>query len=276
MDDDTKREIANLKQYFELVIANNDERYRQTAEAQREALALARSSNDKRLDGMNEFRAALSDQSAGMITRQEFDSTRATLLDKNDQLKHAQDSRFDAELKPIASRLEQIGKPNWMLLVSFVSIFFVMITGVWLVIGLKIDATVGPMSLDLAEVKAIQATDTAVIRTQQNLTSASMEADATSRTDRAQLNERIRSLEGAVVANAGEQRAKFGVLDASLIEIETQFCASDVVRNLIQADDMRLFSMLWHKAFPDVALPTDNAFYPKICRSGAANSTSGK
>lgn len=276
MDEDAKREIVNLKQYLELVISNNEERHRQTTEAQREALALAFASNEKRLDGMNEFRAALSDQAAGMITRQEFDSTRATLLEKNDQLKHSQDSRFDTEIKPIASRLEQIGKPNWMLLISFVSIFFVMITGVWLVIGLKIDATVGPLSLDLAEVKATQTANTAVIRTEQNATSTSLEADATSRTDRAQLNERIHFLEAAVAANAGEQRTKFGVLDASLVEIETQFCASDVIRNLMHATDLRLFAMLWHKAFPEVTLPTDNAFYPKICRNGAANSTSGK
>jgi len=271
MDEDTKREIANLKEHFELVIANNEERHQQVAEAQREALAIARASNDKRLDGMNEFRAALSDQSAGMITRQEFDNARSALLEKHDQLKHAQDARFAADLKPITSRLEQIGKPNWMLLISFVSIFFVMVTGVWLVIGLKIDAEVGPLSLDLAEVKATQTGNTAIIRAQQNATSASMEADATSRTDRAQLNERIHSMEGAVATNAGEQRAQYGVIEAKLIEVETQFCASDVIRNLMHANDMRLAAMLWHKAFPDTTLPTDNAYYPKICRGGLSS-----
>jgi hypothetical protein len=164
MDEDAKREIANLKQYFELIIANNDARYKQMQDAQREALTLALSSNDKRLDGMNEFRAALSDQSARMITRQEFDNTRSALLEKNDQLKAIQEERFDSELKPIAHRLDQVGKPNWMLLISCVSIFFVMVTGVWLVIGLKIDATVAPLSLGLAEVRATQVTNTGTIR----------------------------------------------------------------------------------------------------------------
>jgi hypothetical protein len=274
MDEETKREIANLKQYFEVVVSNNDARHKQMQEAQREALTLALSSNDKRLDSMNEFRAALSDQSASMITRQEFDIAKSALLEKNEQLKHSQDSRFESELRPIVNRLEQIGRPNWMLMISFLSIFFVMVTGIWLVIGQKIDATVAPLALGLAEVKVAQTADTAAVRSQENVLMTSTEADASSRTDRAQLNERIRSLEGSVVDNVGAQRTQFGVLDARLVEIETQFCAGDVVRNLMHANDLRLFAMLWHKSFPDVTLPTDNAFYPQTCRNGV--STSGR
>jgi hypothetical protein len=267
VDDDTKREIANLKQYFELVIANNEQRHRQTIESQREALNVALASNDKRLDGMNEFRAALSDQSARMTTRQEYDNNKVTITDRIDQLKIAQDLRFDSELKPIASRLDQLGRPNWTLMISVVSIFFVMITGVWLVIGLKIDATVAPLVQGLVEQTSNVATNTALIRSHQDAILASTQADSISRADRAQLNERVRATETTVAANAGERRAQFGVMAAKLVEIETQFCASDVVRNLMHANDLRLFSMLWHKTFPDTTLPTDNAFYPKICRN---------
>jgi hypothetical protein len=266
MDEDTKREFLNLKQYFELVISNSEDRHRQTAESQREALHLAVSSNDKRLEGMNEFRGALIDQAARMITRQEFESNRTAILEKTEQLKSAQDARFDSELKPIVSRLDQIGKPNWTLMISAISIFFVMITGVWLVIGLKIDATVAPLSLGLAEQTGAVSANTALLRAQQNATLSSTEADAISRSDRAQLNERIRLMETTVSSNAGERRAQFGVMAARLVEVETQFCGSDVARNLMHANDLRLFSMLWHKAFPDTTLPTDNAFYPRICR----------
>jgi hypothetical protein len=266
MDEDTKREITNLKQYFELIISNNEDRHRQMAEAQREALHVAVTSNDKRLEGMNEFRGALIDQSARMITRQEFDTSRTAALEKTEQLKIAQDARFDSEFKPMVGRLDQIGKPNWTLMISAISIFFVMITGVWLVIGLKIDATVAPLALGLAEQTGTVAANTAIIRAQQNATLSSTEADAISRSDRAQLNERVRLMEATVSSNAGERRAQFGVMAAKLVEVETQFCGSDVVRNLMHANDLRLFSMLWHKAFPDTTLPTDNAFYPKICR----------
>jgi hypothetical protein len=266
MDEDTKREFANLKQYFELIIANNEDRHRQAAESQREALRSSISSNDKRLEGMNEFRAALSDQSARMITRQEFDNTRSSLLEKNEQLKVAQDARFTSEFKPVVGRLEQIGKPNWTLMISAISIFFVMITGVWLVIGLKIDATVAPLSLGLAQAEATLTANTSIIRAQQDATLASTQADTISRADRSQLNERVRLLESTVTGNAGERRAQYGIVAAKLVEVETQFCGSDVVRNLMHANDLRIFSILWRKAFPDSTLPTDNSYYPKICR----------
>jgi len=266
MDEDTKREIAVVKEYLELIIANNESRHQQMAESQREALRVALTSNDKRLDGMNEFRAALSDQSARMTTRLEYDTSRSAITEKIDQLKTAYDSRFDSELKPLVSRLDQLGKPNWTLMISVVSIFFVMITGVWLVIGLKIDATVAPLVLGLAEQTGNIATNTALIRSHQDAILASTQADAMSRADRAQLNERVREMETTVAANAGERRAQFGVMAAKLAEVETQFCSSDVVRNLMHANDLRVFSILWHKAFPDTTFPTDNAFYPRVCR----------
>jgi hypothetical protein len=95
---------------------------------------------------------------------------------------------------------------------------------------------------------------------------ASTQADAISRADRAQLNERIRALETSLAVNLGERRAQFGIIQARLVEVETQFCGNDVVRNLMHANDLRVLAILWHKAFPDSTLPTDNAFYPKICR----------
>ncbi len=219
------------------------------------------------LNSMNEFRAALGDQSARMITRQEYDSNKTVVLEKAEQLKIEQDNKFDTVVKPIAARLEQIGKPNWMLIISFLSVFFVMITGVWLVIGLRIDATVAPLQLGLAEHNGIITGDSGLLHTLQIATSTSTEADASSRTDRIQLNDRLRAVESALAANSGEGRAEFSVISAKLVEVETQFCSSDMVRNLMHANDLRLFSIIWHKVFADTTLPTDNAYYPQICRS---------
>ena len=151
-------------------------------------------------------------------------------------------------------------------MISVISIFFVMIAGVWLVIGLKIDATVAPMALGLAEQSGIISTNSSLLRSHQDSILASTQADAISRADRAQLNERIRALETSLAVNLGERRAQFGVIQARLVEVETQFCGNDVVRNLMHANDLRVLAILWHKAFPDSTLPTDNAFYPKVCR----------
>jgi len=62
-----------------------------------------------------------------------------------------------------------------------------------------------------------------------------------------------------------ELRAIAAKNGADLIEIETQFCASDSIRNQITAWDLRIFAVLWKKTFGDV-LPTDNAFYGQIGR----------
>lgn len=47
-------------------------------------------------------------------------------------------------------------------------------------------------------------------------------------------------------------------------ESETQFCANDIVRNLMHANELRTTSLLWQKVF-GVPYPTDNAYYPTIC-----------
>jgi len=66
-------------------------------------------------------------------------------------------------------------------------------------------------------------------------------------------------------------RADMSHTRADLREVETQFCGGDIVRNLMHANHLRLFSMLWHETFPETALPTDNAYYPRICNRDNAN-----
>lgn len=54
----------------------------------------------------------------------------------------------------------------------------------------------------------------------------------------------------------------------NLKEVETQFCASDIVRNLMHANDMRIVAVLWQK-IQGTDFPTDNAYYPMICNRAA-------
>jgi LmbE family N-acetylglucosaminyl deacetylase len=62
-----------------------------------------------------------------------------------------------------------------------------------------------------------------------------------------------------------DAQSKVGQQTDALTEIETQFCASDIVRNLMHANDMRTIALLWQKTFPGSVMPTDNAYYPTIC-----------
>lgn len=63
---------------------------------------------------------------------------------------------------------------------------------------------------------------------------------------------------------ARHNQADLAVTTANLREVETQFCASDIVRNLMHANDLREISMLWRKTY-GVEYPVSNAYYPAVC-----------
>jgi hypothetical protein len=75
----------------------------------------------------------------------------------------------------------------------------------------------------------------------------------------------MRGAETAIEGNASERRGQISTLSAKLVEVETQFCASDITRNMLHADDLRTEALLWAKVFPGSTMPTDNAYYPTIC-----------
>jgi 3-phenylpropionate/cinnamic acid dioxygenase small subunit len=297
MDAEISQAIASLREHFEMIIEANDRRYDERNKAADEALKAALVSNDQRLKVMNEFRSALGDQAARMITRAEHDATSAALGAKFDQLSETTEARLNLAIGPINEKLDTMGKPNWAAMASIASAFFVVVAGIWLVIGLKIDDTMAPLSvateqfrttlnIDTTRLNTLEARSAAsseadqVSRTDriqlndrvhviETRTAASGEADAASRIDRAQLNSRVHDIEANVSVTLAERRQQYAVMEARLVEVETQFCASDIVRNLMHATDMRLVSMLWRKTFPDTALPTDNSYYPMVCNRGA-------
>ncbi len=58
------------------------------------------------------------------------------------------------------------------------------------------------------------------------------------------------------------------VIRRDLREIETQFRATDQIRNIMHANDMRVQAMLWKKSFGS-EYPIDNAYYPTISANPA-------
>ncbi len=71
---------------------------------------------------------------------------------------------------------------------------------------------------------------------------------------------RIGVIEATIVAS----QDRLTKIEVSQNEIETQFCAQDIVRNLMHANDLRNLSVLWEKQF-GMPYPTNNAYYPTIC-----------
>lgn len=80
---------------------------------------------------------------------------------------------------------------------------------------------------------------------------------------------------GAASDRINTLRENAASMKALVTEIETQFCSADQTRNMMHAFDLRLLAMLWQKV-NNATLPTDNAYYPTICRRDAGGDPSFK
>jgi hypothetical protein len=254
-----------LKESLEALIEANDRRYTMRDEYQKEAVRLAFESNNRRLDSMNEFRAALADQGARMITREETGVVHQAIADKADEATKVMNLRLDAEMKPIHAKLDDIGRPNWALLASLISITFVTVAGIWLVIGLKIDASLIPVSLSLKNLKVEGALVAETTHTNAVAVAASTRADEISRADRGELNLRMQNLEGVVGTTNADRRSAESRTAAQLVEIETQFKSASVVQNIEKDSTQRLLGLLWSKVYPGESLPRAN-YRPALYR----------
>lgn len=318
MDDELKYEIAALR----ALIDSNDRRYQVQADSEAEARLIASAALNKRLDGMNEFRAAMGDQQARMmpraefesfrdivitridqfrpgiaekvqtlsdqmtqaIDRREFDAAKGVINDKIEAYRSARDARTEQELAPLRTAIDEAKKPNWPFLASGLSGLIAIVAGIWLVIGLKIESVQAPLQLGLEQAKVALTSNIERVRAIEISATASTQADSSSKIDRAQINDRLRMVESlmpnatAIGTDIGNLKQNYGLIvdrqagmradivqqTAALIEIETQFCASDIVRNLMHAEDMRKMAILWQKEF-QIQFPTDNAYYPVVC-----------
>jgi hypothetical protein len=78
-------------------------------------------------------------------------------------------------------------------------------------------------------------------------------------------------------------RSNVASLQASILEIQTQFCAEDDMRNLMQASNYRVLAVLWNKVNPanpggsmGVDFPLGAIYYPHVCVRNAHTSGSGQ
>lgn len=70
---------------------------------------------------------------------------------------------------------------------------------------------------------------------------------------------------GRIEADNRTLELRVTALETSQKEIETQFCGTGNIINLMHANDMRIQSLLWQKSYAGITLPTDNPFYPVLC-----------
>lgn len=229
------------------------------------AIVKALGANDRRLDTMNGFREMVEFQINSNVTRPEFES----------------------EIRPLRDEMARAGKPNWLLLIGSGSVAVAVLSAGWVLIGLQISVAIAPQSILMEQLKSTQQTaisvaadaadhlrqDELALHSVQEAVSA---GSALSRTDRASITERVGTLERMLNEGRAARGATDAKIAAELIEIETQFCSGDDVRNLIHANDLRTFAMLWAKTFPGSIMPINNAYYPVVCNRQITSSTNSR
>ncbi len=253
--------VAHEFEAVRIAMKAADDRLADHIEQQKTSLALALDAMDKRLAGMNELRGALTDLGGHMATRREMDAVRDRLLEKLEQQRVNSDASLAADVEPLRAKLEALTRPNWVLITSCLSVLFVLVTGAWLVTGLKIDQSLAPVALSLEQTKVSQAQLAERTRQAENLLQerASASADiANLKTNYSIVTERLASI-----------RSEEARMAASLVEIETQFCGQDNLRSQIHAQDLRTQAMIWKKIYGE-EMPIGNAFYARVGRCGSA------
>ena len=73
----------------------------------------------------------------------------------------------------------------------------------------------------------------------------------------------------------GDSTLRISTLRAQLTEIETQFCAEDIVRNQAHESNQRLQAAMFEKLFGQ-RLGTDNAYYPVKCNRQSQGGYGGR
>lgn len=91
-----------------LALAEMDKRYQQRFEAQEKAIAKAEMASEKRFEGVNEFRAQLTDQATTFLPRTEYYAAHNSLSDKMTVGAEAMTSKIEASNKAFAERIDDL------------------------------------------------------------------------------------------------------------------------------------------------------------------------
>jgi hypothetical protein len=102
--------MISVKEYFEARLKAQEERVALALSAADRAVTKAEQAVERRLEGMNEFRAAMADQQAKLPTRTEVDSAIAVVIARLDSL-----GERITRLEQAQSRAAGMGAGAWQL-----------------------------------------------------------------------------------------------------------------------------------------------------------------
>lgn len=223
-DDDRLR--AELRAYTDASIAGLQKLLDLRVDYDQRALEVAARANDKVLAGMNEVRGVLSDQQTRMISRHEVEQAVGALR-----------AHVDSEVGPLGVQLYDLNRPNWVIIIGLLAFTVSVITGGWLVIGLKIDAANTPLVLSVGVIDV----------------------------DRAQLAGRVRGIEQQLADGRAARQVTESVARAKVAELETQFKALSDTMNIEKDHVERWLALFYEKANPGARFPPTR-FRPNLYR----------
>lgn len=174
----------------------------------------------------------------------------------------------EAAVRVMAVRLEAMnkeaserGKTNWPTIVSLALMLPTLSAILIYVITSQIEKATTPISQQLASVTVQQKSGTEQLNRMSETSSVSTVADTTSRTDRAQLNERLRWLETSTTGDTATRRGQLAEITARLASIEQSFHSVSNVDNLRWSQQARENAIVYEKINPGSRYPME-AFFP--------------
>lgn len=192
----------------------------------------------------------------------------------------ATNSKLEALSLSTNTKLENIGatfqasqKPNYMLWLAAIAVFFTLISAGWKITDLQTKVTMAPIATQafqndaaitgLRDSDILQRNDLAKLRADIDANTA---RDEVSERDRQKLNERATKAE----ERDAELVTKYEITAARLVEVETQFRASDQSHNVQFAEAQRMNNIILQIAQkkPVIDYPLNPYFFPSIAPNG--------
>jgi hypothetical protein len=252
-----------LAAFFERRLEESDRRYQERYEQSQETVTAGFRAFEERLIAMNEMRVVIADQAARMITKEQAEQAFNTVEDHITQA-----------VAPLRERVNQLGKPNWTIIVGFCGVAATVITGCWLLVGLEISVAEAPLAQSISNLVTTttslgidQGNNNKRLDEVSKSTSSNLVEVTASATDRKQLNDRLARVETSLSQVSIDRRTADDSLDNAVTELRGMICSMEALTNQDRQNTLRIISMLWKSTHPTETYPTDTTFIPTVCHA---------
>lgn len=265
--------------------------------------------NDRNIDRNNDGLAVFGRLEKGFQDQQlAFQSTRddVTALKSGYIVIQRDVLNLTSIIEKLVARFEDTRKTNWPFLATTAGLLPLLIAGLGFFVTSYTTGSVAPIHAEIAQIQIIQKTLTEQVKDLDTVqtnryrdmsilaqsTSVNAEAlsrmtttvhgleektatstafDANSRTDRQQLNERVKKIEETFAAEVTDRRTQQAETKIQLGEVEQQFHSVSNMENLRAAQQERLNALMWEKVHPGDHYPA-STFFPTTIFQGSGGS----